>query len=258
VSLSGQNVALLAYQAAAATTTPVNLCVGILPLQQSAVLGQASEWAVGAWTVGGNVADARIELQSSAGADAPAFTFGCANGDGTPVCDLGAVDANSAQRQFQADVTVPLTATAVTAVAITVTGSTTGLAMDPAASASIVVSASASAAAAANLSITPTPLADSTLGSGGSAAGLFPMVSPAPSSAQAEGQTPVANVSSVSGVGLGSEVAEGAGLAALVVAMFLAITRVSFRRPVPRHAANSTAAAPPPAQAPAGRREHRD
>lgn len=247
MSLSGRDVALLAYQAAAVSATPVSLCVGILPLQQGAVLGQASQWAVGAWTVGGNVADAKIELQSSAGAGAPAFTFGCANGDGTAVCDLGAVDANSTQRQFQAEVTIPLTATTVTAVSITVSGSTAGLALDPAASASLVVSSSASAGAAANLPITPTPLADSTLGSGGSASGLFPQVTPG--SAQAEGQTPVANVSPISGsgIGIGSEVAEGAGLAALVVAMFLAVTRVSFRRPAPRHAANSTAPAAPPA-----------
>jgi hypothetical protein len=46
---------------------------------------------------------------------------------------------------------------------------------------------------------------------------------------------------------LGSEIAEVGGLGALVVAMVLAITRLSFRRPAPRHAASSAAAAPPPA-----------
>jgi hypothetical protein len=50
---------------------------------------------------------------------------------------------------------------------------------------------------------------------------------------------------------MGSEIAEVTGLAALVVAMVLAVTRVSFRRPAPRHAANSTVAAALPPAAPA-------
>ncbi|MGH3270169.1 MAG: hypothetical protein ACRDN1_14115 [Trebonia sp.] len=233
--------------------------MGILPLQQSTGLGQAAQWAVGAWTVGGNVPDAKIQLQSSAGAGVPTFSFGCASGDGTSACDLGAVDATSAQRQFQAEVTVPLTATTVTAVSLTVSGSAAGLATDPAASASVVVLASASPTAASLSSLStmappgvaaPTP----TVSAGGSAANLFPTV--APGSAQAEGETPVANVSPLSGgTPISMEVAEGGGLAALGVAMLLAVTRLSIRRPAPRHAADSTAAAAPPPEAPAERNE---
>jgi hypothetical protein len=92
---------------------------------------------------------------------------------------------------------------------------------------------------------------------GGSAAGLFPVV--APGSPQAEGVRPVANVSALSGgTPIGSEIAEGAGLAALGVAMVLAIARVSFRRPAPRHAANSTVAAAPPPAAPAAPAERHE
>jgi hypothetical protein len=90
--------------------------------------------------------------------------------------------------------------------------------------------------------------------SGGSAASLFPTV--APGSPQAVG-SPVANVSGLSrgGTPIGSEIAEVAGLAALVVAMFLALTRLSIRRPAPRHVANTAVAAAPQPEAPAERHE---
>jgi hypothetical protein len=247
---------------AAVSTTPVNLCVGVVPLQQSSERGQAAQWAVGAWTVGGNLPDARIALQSTAGTGAPTFSFGCAAGDGTSECDLGALDAASAQRQFQAEVTVPLTATG-TAVSLTVIGSAGNLAMDPSAAASVVILAPASPVGANLSSLTgmapvgvaaPTPMVTA----GGSAAGMFPTLAPSPS--QAEGETPVANVSALShgGTPVGSEMAEVGGLAALAVAMLLAVTRLSFRRPVarsaPRHAAKgSTAAAASPAELPAER-----
>jgi hypothetical protein len=248
---------LTAFQAAAASTTPVSLCVGVVPLKQSSNRGQAAQFEVGAWTEGGNVPDAKIQLRSTAGAGVPTFTFGCASGNGTSACDLGAVDATSAQRLFQAEVNVPLTATTLTAVSLTVTGSAANLTVDPAATSSVAVLAPGSPAGA---SLSPLPSVASsgfafptpTMSPGGSAANLFPSV--APGSSQAEGASPVANVSPLSGgSSLGSEVAEGAGLAALAVAMFLAITRLSFRRPAPRHVANSTAAAAPPPAAPAER-----
>jgi hypothetical protein len=228
-------------------------------LQQSTVRGKAAQWEVGAWTVGGNVPDARIQLQSTAGGGIPTFSFGCVSGNGTSACDLGAVDASSAQRLFQAQVTVPVTATTVTAVGLTVTGSAANLATDPAAAASIVVLAP-SAPVGASLSplstiappgiAAPTP----TLSSGGNAANLFPTV--APGSPQAEGERPVANVSALSGgTPIGEEIAEVAGLVALAVAMVLAVTRLSLRRPAPRHAANSSVAAAPPPAVPAERHE---
>jgi hypothetical protein len=244
---------LTAFQAA--STTPVSLCVGVVPLQPSSDRGQAAKFEVGAWTEGGNVPDAKIQLQSTAGVGVPAFTFGCASGNGTSACDLGAVDAGSAQRLFQAEVNVPLTAT-ITAVSLTVTGSAANLATAPAASTSIGVLAPGSPAGASVPSLPsitasgfafPSP----TMSPGGSAAGLFPTVAPGSGTV---GASPVANVSALGGgTPIGTEIAEGAGLAALGVAMLLAITRLSLRRPAPRHAANSTAAAAPPPEAPAER-----
>jgi hypothetical protein len=238
--VSGQAIVLTAFQAAA-TTTPVSLCVGVMPMQQSSVRGQASQWLVGAWTVGGNVPDAKIQLQSTAGTGIPTFSFGCGSGNGTSACDLGAVDASSAQRQLQAEVTVPLTATTVTAVSLMVTGVAANLATDPAATASVIVQAPSSPAGAnlSSLSTMPPPgVAAPT--SGGSAASLFPTV--APGSPQAVG-SPVANVSGLSRGGT------------LVAAMFLALTRLSIRRPAPRHVANTAVAAAPQPEAPAERHE---
>jgi hypothetical protein len=235
------------------------LCVGVLPLQQNSDRGQAAQWAVGAWTVGGNLADVKLQLQSTAGTGTPAFTFGCANGEGTNLCDLGAVDAASGQRLFQAEVTVPLTATSVTSVSLSVTGVAAGLVKDPVTSGPITVLAPGSPIGATLppvSSIAPTGLGtlSPTASPGGNAGSLFPTV--APGSPQAEGATPVANVSSISGgTPIGSEVAEVAGLAALAAAMVLAITRLSLRRPAARHAANSNAAAVPPPEAPAERHE---
>ena len=204
--------------------------------------------------------DARIQLQSTAGAGTPTFSFGCGSGNGTSACDLGEVDASSSQRLFQAEVTVPLTATTVTAVSLTVTGSAANLATDPAATAPVIIQAGTTSLSAMPLPsiTTPTP----TLSSGGSAADLFPTV--APGSTKATGETPVANVSRLSsGTPVGSEIAELTGLAALAVAMFLAVTRLSFRRPA-RQTANSTVAAastvaaPPQPDAPAERHEKAD
>jgi hypothetical protein len=220
-------------------------------MQESSQRGQATQWAVGAWTLGGNVPDAKIQLQSSTGAGTPTFSFGCGTGNGTSTCDLGAVDSASAQRELQAEVTVPVTATTVTAVSLTVTGTAANLAMDPAATGSVIIlTPSAVGASVSSLSATLPPgvaAPITAVSPGDSAANLFPTVAPS--------ERPVANVSALGGSPVGSKIAEAAGLAALGVAMVLAVARVSFRRPEVRHAANSTVAAVPPPEAPAERHE---
>jgi hypothetical protein len=233
-----------------ASGTSASFCVGVMPLQQGDERGQPSLWEVGAWAEGGNVPDAEIVLQSSLGAGAATFSFGCGSSDGTSDCDLGTVDSSSAQRLFQAEVTVPATATAVTAAGLTVTGSAAGLTADPVATYSIgVVSSAASATfapagASSSLPAVGAPLPSASPGA--SVANLFPTIAPG-----SRLSTPVADVTGLSSGAGGSEVAEATGLVALAAAMFLAITRLSFRRPVPRHAASPGGASAPPPPGPA-------
>jgi len=122
--------------------TQVSLCVAVARAQASSERGHSAQWTVSAWTTGGNVPDATIRLQATpASGGAPGFSFGCGNADGTSSCDLGAVDAKSAPRQLQAQLTVPVTASSVTSVSLTVTGSAAHLAKDPAAAATVSITA---------------------------------------------------------------------------------------------------------------------
>ena len=233
-----------------ASTAPVSVCVEVAPLQQSRQPGQAAQWAVAAWTTGGNVPDVKIQLLTTpAGNGAASFSFGCGNSDGTSSCNLGAVNATSAQRQLQAQVALPLTATAVSSVSLTATASAANLRTDPEASASITILPSP-ALAGITTSLTPGVVAgvsapNLTLSPGGNASGLFPTLAPqspqtepgsirqlADTSAPAKGTFPLG--------------AQAAGLAVLALAFVVAITRVSVRRPAPPPVGAVAAAAPPP------------
>ncbi|MDX6418578.1 MAG: hypothetical protein QOG28_3198, partial [Trebonia sp.] len=97
---------------------------------------------VSAWTTGGNVPDATIRLQATpASGGAPGFGAGCGSADRTSSCDLGAVDAKSAPRQLQAQLTVPVTASAVRSVSLTVIGNAAHLAQAAEASATVSITA---------------------------------------------------------------------------------------------------------------------
>jgi hypothetical protein len=245
----------------AATTAQVNLCVEVAPLQQSRERGQAAQWAVAAWTTGGNLPDVKIQLQATpASAGTPLFTFGCGSDDGTSLCDLGAVDATSALRELQAQVTVPVTAATVTSVSLKATGIAANLHTDPAAAAAMTILAPPTPVAASVTlpadtlpEFTPTA-GNSTLSPGGNASGLFPTVAPqsqtpAPRSAGTADARQVANTSALP-AGSSTLGAQVAGLAALALAGVFALTRISIRRPGSAAAADTAAAGPPP-EAPA-------
>jgi hypothetical protein len=120
----------------------VSLCVQVAGAQASSERGSAVHWTVSAWTTGGNVPDAKIRLQATpTSGEAPGFSSGCGKADGTSACDLGAVDAKSAPRQLQAQLTVPLSASTVKSVRLTVIGSTAHLTKAPTASATVSITA---------------------------------------------------------------------------------------------------------------------
>ena len=85
---------------------------------------------------------ATIKLQvAPASGGTPKFSFGCGSADGKSSCALGAVDAQSARRQLQAQLAVPLTAATVKSVSLTVIG--TAAHLPKAAKASVAVTITA-------------------------------------------------------------------------------------------------------------------
>jgi hypothetical protein len=220
---------------------------------------------VSAWTKGGNVPNATIRLQATPASVTPQFSFGCGSSNGTASCDLGAMDAKSAQRQLQAESMVPATASAVTSVRLTVIGSAASLPKDPKASASLAISGSVSVTPTPSTSPLPVgslpgvptvnPTTGASLSPGGNASGLFPTLtpstSPGPSSSSSSGaalNTKARQAADTSALPEGAPVvgAQLAGLAALLVAFVLAVTRFSIRRrPAPATAAQAAAAQAP-------------
>jgi hypothetical protein len=147
------------------------------------------------------------------------------------------MDAKSAKRQLQAQVTVPASATSVTSVSLTVIGSAAHLPKDPKATTAITitdppgpVTSPLPVGSLPGISgATPAPSAS--LSPGGNAAGLFPTInpSPTPDASQKESARAVANTSALpeSAPVVGAQLI---GLAALALAFVLAVTRLSIRR----------------------------
>ena len=119
--------------------------MAVQPAKSSVQRGQTALWTVTAWTQGGNVPDATIRLMAAPASLKPTFSFGCGSHDGSASCDLGALDAKSAQRQLQAKIAVAATATTVTSVRLTAAASAAGLTTDPQASATVSVTAASPA-----------------------------------------------------------------------------------------------------------------
>lgn len=204
--------------------------------------------------------DATLQLQATpANGGAPGFSSGCGKDDGTSSCDLGAMDATSAKRQLQAQLTVPVDASKVTSVRLTVTGKADDLTQAPVAAATVAIAAPpAKAKSAPAPGQTPTTLpgttvdppisvtvtsplpvgslpsigaASPTLSPGGNASNLFPTLDPKQTNAASDGPStrPLANTSALP-QGASIIGAQLTGLAALAVAFILAVTGLSFRR----------------------------
>jgi hypothetical protein len=210
--------------------------------------GQTALWTVTAWAQGGNVPDATIRLMAAPASLKPVFSFGCGSHDGSASCDLGALDAKSAQRQLQAKITVAASATTVTSVRLTAAASAAGLTKDPQVSATTSVTAASPAAtnsadpsAPSSTDVSPLtvgnlpylPSASPVLSPGGNAAGLFPALTPSadPPAAKQDPQKTQA-IANTSALPQEAPVvgAQLAGLGVLALAFLLAVARLSFRR----------------------------
>lgn len=226
------------------------------PATTSIQRGQTALWTVTAWTEGGNVPDATIRLMAAPASLKPVFSFGCGSHNGGASCDLGALDAKSAQRQLQAKIAVATSATTVTSVRLTAVASAASLTKDPQASATTSVTAASAAAsgapsAAATNSAGPSapgttdvspltvgnlpylPSASPVLSPGGNASGLFPTLTPSadPPAAKQNPQQAQA-IANTSALPQEAPVvgAQLAGLGVLALAFLLAVARLSFRR----------------------------
>ena len=243
----------------------MRLCVAIQRFETSIDRGQTARWVVSAWTEGGNVPDAIVRVVATPAVVSGEFNFGCGSHNGTGSCDLGEVDATSAQRELEAQVVVPATDTSVTSVRLQVVGSAAHLPTDPRAAVAIAVKSAASGGGSGTGS-TPTPSSSplpvgnlpylngsggssSTLSPGGNAAGLFPTLSPSQSGSGKSGQRASARtVANTSALPLGAPVvgAQLIGLGVLALAFVLAVTRLSIRRrPVPAAAGAAAGSAKP-------------
>ena len=225
-----------------------------------------------AWTTGGNVPDATIRLTATPATLKPAFSFGCGSHDGSASCDLGALDASSAQRQLQAKVTVAASATTVTSIRLTAAESAAHVSKDPQVSAATTVTAAP--AATSSSSADPTlpdttipgidtsplsvgnlpgvPGASPLLSPGGNASGLFPALTPSadPPGKSDPGKASGRPAANTAALPLGAPVigAQLAGLGVLALAFVLAVARLSFRRrpaAAQARAAGATSADPP-------------
>jgi alpha,alpha-trehalase len=227
---------------------------------------------ISAWTKGGNVPNATVRLQAVPDSLTPEFTFGCGSNDGTASCDLGAIDAKSAERQLEAEATVPATASTVKSVRLTVIGSAANLSKDPKAATTVTITKPASSEPTTTPTTSPTtsplpvgslpavgvtnPTTGATLSPGGNAAGLFPTLKPSPSPNSSSSGIPLnpkaRQAADTSALPESTPVvgAQLAGLAALLVAFVLAMTRFSSRRrPAPAAAAAAGASPAEPTAA---------
>jgi hypothetical protein len=247
-------------------TSGVSLCVAIERFQTSIDRGQTARWVISAWTEGGNVPSATVHLAATPASLSGQFNFGCGSNDGTASCDLGEIDASSAQRELEAQVVVPATDASVTSVQLKVTGSAAHLPTQPRAAVAIsVTAASASGSSVPNPGSTPLPVGNlpflngstgangsagssSTLSPGGNAGGLFPTLnpsSPQPGPSKSGQRASARTVANTSALPLGAPVvgAQLIGLAVLALAFVLAVTRLSIRRRPAAAAAAGGAAA---------------
>ncbi len=197
---------------------------------------------------GASASGVAVTLAAKPSSQQPAFTSGCAKGDGTATCTVGSM-SDKQTVSLRAQIPVAANATSVTSVTLTATaGIATSAKWAPPSAAETVTVASASAAPASSsagaspevtLPLGPIPNLNgisSQLIGAGNASVLFPAISPSaapdpsPTPSAGGGQqnpTPAAASSPLAFAqpGLTGQVA---GLVALAVAVLLTVTRLSL------------------------------
>jgi hypothetical protein len=205
----------------------------------------------------GSAAAVTVALTSQPSSQKPVFTGGCANGNGTASCRVGAV-SDKQPVTLHAQIPVADDASSVTSVRLTATASVTTTAKwtPPSAAETVAVTAAAAApggspggslpegvpsAPGTTLPLGPVPNLNSVSSSligAGNASGLFPAInpgatpSPSPGNGASDGRRnaePARSSAAIAFVkpGLTGQVA---GLIALLVAVLLTVTRLSLRR----------------------------
>ena len=252
-----------------ATTAPAELCVSVAASQSSIKRGQTATYVVQVSTKNGSASAVSVALTAQPSSQKPAFSSGCAQGDGTASCGIGSINAGQVV-SVDAQIAVPANATSVSSVALTATANaaTSTKWTPPAAAATTAVTAAKNSATAKNsakkakssaknsatssgnasrvaaLPLGPIPALQgesSTLIGPGNAASLFPTIarspsaSPQPTAATQSTQPSERNTASkadASPASLGTPVftAQAAGLIALGLAIMLTVTRLWVRK----------------------------
>ena len=235
----------------ASTAAKAGLCVSVQRSQASVKRGQQAAYIVQVSTENnGSASGVTVALTAQPSGQKPAFTNGCAKGNGHATCTVSSV-SDKQPATLNAQIPVAAGATSVTSVKLTATASivTSAKWTPPLAAETVAVtsatSASASSAAAAppatTLPLGPIPdlngVSSSLIGAG-NASGLFPAINPSATPSPAPGihalggkpnAKPVSDSSALAFVqpGLTGQVA---GLIALAVAVMLTVTRLSLRK----------------------------
>jgi hypothetical protein len=208
----------------------------------------------------GSASGVTVALSAKPSSQKPAFTSGCAKGQGTATCTVGAV-SDTKPVTLKAQIPIAADSTSVTSITLTATASvaTTEKWTPPAAAVAVAVTAASSASSASasqgqssanaasagvspgtTLPLGPIPNlngASSSLIGAGNASGLFPAINPAPvpsptPGANAQGQPNAQPATGASPLAFARPGLTGqvAGLIALAVAVLLTVTRMSLRK----------------------------
>ncbi|MGH3232240.1 MAG: hypothetical protein ACRDOH_03090 [Streptosporangiaceae bacterium] len=220
--------------------------------QSSVERGQNAAYTVQVSTENNGSASAvSVALVAQPSGQKPAFTSGCAKGDGTVTCTVSSVSAKQ-PADLHAQIPVASSATSVTSVKLTATASiVTSMKWTPPSAAETVAVTAASASPARSsagsspettLPLGPIPnlngISSSLIGPG-NASGLFPAIIPSatpnsspgsqPQQADQRNAEPASN-SSALGLGKPGLTGQVAGLIALALAIMLTVTRLSLRK----------------------------